>query len=146
MSLGSSAACFSFGPVELNVISFEGSSPSPELLHALVEQVDDGNVRLLDFVLIAKSAIGELQIEEIDLDEFTLADLEPYAQGLVAEDDLQQLVRCVPNGRSAAVVVFELLWAKELAEQLALDGDVVVATVRIPAPAVNAAVEMALEA
>lgn len=135
----------SFGPVELNVIAFDGDGPSPALLHALAAQIRNGIVRLLDFVVVAKSASGLLDIREIDPVEFGLADLDLHAPGLVSEEDLEALALWVPNGSSAAIVAFELVWARELAEQLASDGSFVVATERIPAPVVNAAAELAQE-
>jgi hypothetical protein len=136
----------SFGPVELTVIRFEGSGPSPELLHALATQVRSGVVRLLDFVVVSKTETGEEHIEEIDLVEFGLADLELHVPGLAAEEDLEELALRIPDGSAAAIVAFELLWARELAEQLAADGSAVIATERIPAPVVNAIVELASDA
>ncbi|MBO1902533.1 hypothetical protein J4H92_11305 [Leucobacter weissii] len=135
----------SFGPVELNVILFEGSGPSPAVLHALAAQIRGGTVRLLDFVVVVKSASGAIEIREIDPVEFGLAELHLHAPGLSAEEDIEALAERVPSGGAAAIVAFELVWARELAERLAADGSVVVATERIPAPAVNAAVELALE-
>lgn len=140
--MGAFASGRGYGPVELNVVTFEGATPSPSLLHALVEQVDAGIVRLLDFVLFEKSASGATRFTEIDLDEFSLADLEPLAHGLAAEEDLRDLTSAVPDGTAGAVVALELLWATDLAEQLAEGGSRLVTTVRIPAAAVNAAVEL----
>lgn len=141
----SSVIDHSFGPVELDVIAFEGEGPSPALLHALAAQIRARVVRLLDFVVVARSAAGAVHVSEVDLREFDLADLELHAPGLVAQEDLEELAQWVPPGDSAAIVAFELLWARELAEQLAADGSSVVATERIPVPVVNAIVEMALE-
>jgi hypothetical protein len=97
----------SFGPVELTVIRFEGSGPSPELLHALATQVRSGVVRLLDFVVVSKTETGEEHIEEIDLVEFGLADLELHVPGLAAEEDLEELALRIPDGSAAAIVAFE---------------------------------------
>jgi hypothetical protein len=115
-------------------------------LHALATQVRSGVVRLLDFVVVSKTETGEEHIEEIDLVEFGLADLELHVPGLAAEEDLEELALRIPDGSAAAIVAFELLWARELAEQLAADGSAVIATERIPAPVVNAIVELASDA
>ncbi|MFE6733650.1 DUF6325 family protein [Microbacterium sp. NPDC057650] len=132
-----------YGPVELNVISLASPSPSPELLHALAAQIRAGVVRLLDFVVVSKSERGEVKYEEIDVEAYELADLVVHLPGLAGEDDLAELAEGVPAGGAAAVVAFELLWARELAEQLAEDGSVVIATERIPASVVNTIVGMA---
>ncbi|MDR2997551.1 MAG: DUF6325 family protein [Microbacterium sp.] len=132
-----------YGPVELNVISLASPSPSPELLHALAAQIRAGVVRLLDFVVVSKSESGAVKYEEIDVEAYELADLVVHLPGLAGEDDLAELAEGIPAGGAAAVVAFELLWARELAEQLAEDGSVVITTERIPAPVVNTIVGMA---
>ncbi|UJP11079.1 DUF6325 family protein [Microbacterium sp. KUDC0406] len=132
-----------YGPVELNVISLASPSPSPGLLHALAAQIRAGVVRLLDFVVVSKSESGAVKYEEIDVEAYELADLVVHLPGLAGEDDLQALAEGIPAGGAAAVVALELLWARELAEQLAGDGSVVIATERIPAPVVNTIVGMA---
>ncbi|WP_449281952.1 DUF6325 family protein [Leucobacter sp.] len=145
MSLGAGAAGLSYGSVELNVISFEAEEPPPSLLRALAERVQNGDVRILDLVLIAKPAAGGALIREIEIDGTRPADLALHARGLIAEEDLRELAQYVPDGGAAVVVALEPIWAREFAEQLAGAGSVIVATVPIPAPAVNAAVEIALE-
>ncbi|EGD53644.1 DUF6325 family protein [Gordonia neofelifaecis] len=136
-----------FGPVELNVISLPGSAPSPELLAAVVQQVRSGVVRVLDFVVVTKAEGGEVVIEEIDLDESGVTDLnvEIVVPGLTSNDDLELLAADLAPGTSAAVVAFELVWARDLAAQVAADGCTVLASERIPAPVVNALVEMEAE-
>lgn len=131
------------GPVELNVISLPGPRPSPAVLHALATQVDAGVVRLLDFVVVSRSAEGVVSAEEIDPAEFDLADLAPLLPGLAADEDLRALADQLPPGGSAAVVALELCWARDLAEQLAADDSLVLATERIPASVVNAIVDLA---
>lgn len=132
-----------FGPVELNVISLSSPEPSPELLQALAAQIRAGVVRLLDFVVVSKSETGEVSFEEIDVEAYEDADLVIEVPGLTGDEDLYELAAAIPDGGAAAVVAFELLWARDLAEQLAEDDSVVIATERIPAPVVNAIVGMA---
>lgn len=133
-----------FGPVELDVISLDRPAVSPAVLHALAKQVDAGVVQLLDLVVVARSEDGgTIETVEIDPSEFGLANLEPLAPGLAADEDVLALAAQLPPGGAAAVVALELVWARELAAQLAADNSFVVATERIPAPVVNAIVELA---
>lgn len=132
-----------FGPVELDVISLDRPTVSPALLHALAKQVDAGVVQLLDLMVVARSEDGEtIETVEIDPSEFGLGNLEPLAPGLAADEDVLALASQLPPGGAAAVVALELVWARELAAQLAADNSFVVATERIPAPVVNAIVEL----
>ncbi|WP_243232826.1 DUF6325 family protein [Microbacterium sp. CIAB417] len=132
-----------FGPVELTVIALREPVLSAELLHALAAQVADGVVRMLDFVLLSKSVAGVVRVDEVDLDGFALDGLELHAPGLAGEEDLAAIAERLPSGGAAAVVALELLWARELAEQLARDGATVIAAERIPATVVNTVVGMA---
>jgi hypothetical protein len=86
-----------------------------------------------------------LNADEIDLAEFSLGNLEPLLPGIVAEEDVTALGRQLAPGDAAAIVAFELVWARELAEQLAADGSYVLESTRIPGPVVNALVELADE-
>ncbi|QBE48938.1 DUF6325 family protein [Leucobacter triazinivorans] len=145
MSLGASAAGLAYGAVELHVISFETEHVPEGLLRALSERAAHGDVRILDLVLLDRPAEGAPRIRELEAGDDGCTHFALHARGLIAEDDLHELASCVPRGGAAAVVALEPIWAREFAEQIAIAGSVIVATVRIPAPAINAAVEIALE-
>ena len=132
-----------YGPVELTVISLRDPVPSAGVLHALAEQVSEGVVRVLDFVVLSRDGAGAVSIEEIDLDAFALDGLELHAPGLAGDEDLAAITERIPLGGAVAVVVLELLWARDLAEQLARDGNALISAERIPASVVNAIVELA---
>ncbi|WP_460796868.1 DUF6325 family protein [Microbacterium sp. GXF0217] len=140
---GASLAPVQYGPVELTVISLRGAVPSAGLLHALAAQVSEGVVRVLDFVVLSRDRGGVVSTEEIDLDGFALDGLELHAPGLAGDEDLAAIAERIPVGGTVAVVVLELLWARDLAEQLAHDGNAVIAAERIPASVVNAIAELA---
>ncbi|MEJ3405771.1 DUF6325 family protein [Rathayibacter sp. YIM 133350] len=136
-------AQFEYGPVELYVVGFEGSRPDDATFAELARLIDDETVRLLDLVILTHEEDGGLTVVELeDLGgEFDVEAFSVPASGLVGQDDLEELADAVPLGGSAAVVAVELLWAKDLASRLAASGGVVLATERIPAPAVNALLE-----
>lgn len=125
------------GPVEIEVISMATAAPSPQLLHALAAQTSSGAVRLLDFVIISKSPTGETRIAEVDVTEYSLFHLDMHVPGLTGRHELERIAAGLPDGRSAAVVVLELLWAKSFAEQLAFEGSRIVASERVPAAALE---------
>ncbi len=145
MSLGPSDAGFAFGPIELNVISFAAADPPSDLLSALTELVCHGNVRILDVVLVARSATGTMGFRELEIEDPNLTRLTLHARGLISEEDLDVLAQCVPRASTAAVVALEPTWAREFAERVLDTGSVIVATVQIPGTAVNAAIDIALE-
>ncbi|GGD81763.1 DUF6325 family protein [Microbacterium murale] len=136
---------FTLGPVELTIVAQETGRPSPGLLASLAAQVDTGAVRLLDFVVLEKSADDQVTVSEVDRVEFALAGLELSARGLAGYEDLSALAERMPLGTSAAVIAFEPVWSRTLDQQLAESGAVVIGAERIPAMVANAILELSAE-
>jgi hypothetical protein len=134
---------FRYGPVELYLIGFEGERPDPSVMEALVEQVDSGHLRLLDFLLISKSESGEITVIEVEEDsaDYGLGDIVLDEIGIAGEEDVEELAELIPAGTSAALIAIELSYQRKLASKLAASGGVVLSTERIPAPIVNAIVD-----
>ncbi|MDO9397346.1 MAG: DUF6325 family protein [Herbiconiux sp.] len=130
---------FSYGPVELVLVGFEGERPGPEIVQAFDEVVDAGAVRLLDLLFVTKSPEGELTVLELDEagESIGIGDLVLEATGLASFEDIEELAADIPPGSSAALLVIELLWAKALAGKLAAGRGVVISSERIAAPVVN---------
>lgn len=134
---------FQYGPAEFYLVGFEGTVPDTGTFAALRELIDSGLVRLLDFVVIAKSDDGSVDIQAVDEQHDSgLADVELVASGLAGEEDILTLAEHVPSGRSAAIVVLELTYARDLAQKLNNAGGEVLRTERIAAPVVNALMEI----
>lgn len=140
-------ATFEYGPVELHLIGFDGDRPDPRIISAIVELIDEGIVRLLDFIIVSKSADGEITATEIEdeTDRYGFGGVELAEVGIAGDEDIEELAEMIPPGASAAIVAFELVWAKRLAENFAASGSVMLRSERIPAPIVNALVEAAQE-
>lgn len=133
-------ADFRYGPVELYLVGFEGERPADSVIEALGELLDGGLMRLLDFVLISKSDDGDVTVVEIEDEDFPL-DL--HEVGIAGEEDIAELSELIPPGGSAALVALELLYARRLAGSVAASGGVVLSAERIPAPIVNAVMDLA---
>lgn len=135
---------FRFGPAEFYLVGFEGERPDPATFRALTALIDSGVVRLLDFVVLAKSEAGEVEVLELDgtEDSLGLDDFEPIAAGLAGDEDVEALATAIPPGQSAAIVVLELTYARELAQNLAAAGGQVLRSERVPAPVVNAMMDI----
>ncbi|MHC9045025.1 DUF6325 family protein [Microbacterium saperdae] len=135
---------FRFGPAEFYLVGFEGESPDPATFHALRDLIDRDIVRLLDFVILTKSDDGVVELRELAPDggPLRMGEVMPIAAGLAGEEDTDALAELVPPGRSAAVVVLELAYARELAQNLAAAGGQVLRSERVPAPVVNAVMDI----
>jgi len=139
---------FEYGPVEILVVGFPGERPDAATFEAIGDLVEAGDIRLLDAVVVSRSENGDLDIVEIeDLgDEIDVTEIELEANGLVGEEDVNDLGGAIPPGTSGAMLAIELVWAKRLASRFAESGGVLLQSERIPAPVVNAIIAEASEA
>ncbi len=137
-----------YGPVELHLVGFEGDRPDPRVIAALVDLLEGGLIHLLDFLIVSKSDDGEVTVTEIEdqTDEYGFGGVELEAVGIAGDEDVAELAELIPPGGSAALVAFELTYLRDLAAKLEDSGGVVLRTERIPAPVVNAILELADEA
>ncbi|MGB3302434.1 DUF6325 family protein [Gordonia sp. (in: high G+C Gram-positive bacteria)] len=132
------------GPVELNLVTLPDGAAAPDVIAALVQQVRAGVIRVVDFVTVKKTDSGVVEIQELELDAGGLEDLnvELVVPGLTSNEDIDLLAADLEPGAAAAIVAFELVWARDLAHRLAASGAEVVAVERIPATIVNEIVAM----
>jgi hypothetical protein len=139
----------SYGPVEVMVVKFPGNKFRGEIVPALREVVDRGDVRIIDLVFVAKSPAGEvLGVELSELTGDEAAALDPITGGemspLLNDEDIDTIAEQLEPNSSAGILVFEHLWAAQLAQAFANADAEVIMTERIPAPVV-AEVMAALE-
>lgn len=138
------------GPVEYLVVAFPGSRFTGAIAPALAEAVASKAVRILDLTFVYRTEDGALETVELeDLDPDDLISFEPVegeVTGLLNSDDIRALGESVPPGSSAALIVWEDLWALPLTEAVRASGGLLVAHERIPADVAEAAVAAAVSA
>jgi len=127
----------STGPIEALVLGFPGNQFSGEILPELANLVDSGQIAILDLEFVAKTVDGDVvTLEAADMEEGGWAELTVVPDGdYVDNDDFLDLAGnlLLEPGNSAAVLVFEHLWAKNLVSALAGAGGVLLFNARIPA-------------
>jgi hypothetical protein len=133
------------GPIDYVVIEFPGSKFTGEAMPALVDLVDRGLIRILDFAFAQKLTDGTirgLEITDFDGDNrLDLAVFEGASSGLLNQEDLDEAGAALEPGSSAAILVFENTWAAPLAVAIRRSGGQLVATGRIPVQAILAALD-----
>lgn len=130
------------GPVEVLVIGFPGSRFNGAVLPSLLDQVAKGSIAVLDGVLVSKETDGTVTYVEIsgaDLpeDAAALSALLVESNGLLSDDDIDELAVDLAPGSSAAVLVFEHTWAIAFRDAVVESGGVLLADFRVPAPVVD---------
>jgi hypothetical protein len=110
------------GPVEYMIVAFPGNRFRGEIAPALAKLVDAGTIRLMDVVFVGKDADGEVmafELSELDPDvREGLENLGVEETGLFNEDDLMAAAEELEPDTSAALVLWEDVWAREVAQAM----------------------------
>ena len=109
------------GPVDYLVVRFPGNKFSGRIIPELVNLVNNGILRVLDFVFVLKDADGNLSITEAkDLrDEAgALAELLKDTGEWFYEGDIDALAATLENNSSAGILLVENTWAIRFKEAL----------------------------
>lgn len=133
------------GPVDYLVVEFPGSEFKGEILPELVDLVQRGIVRVLDLVVIRKDEDGSYEGFEFG-DPATgplaeVLDLERHLADLLSEEDIVATAETLAPGSTAALLVYENLWAAPFASAVRRAGGVLVADGRIPIQSLVAVLE-----
>lgn len=132
----------SIGPVEYLIIGFPDNDFSGEIAPALADLIENRVVRVLDLAFVSKGSDGEVMCFEFDqLDELApFAALSGDVRGLVNDEDLEHAAEALAPGSSAALIVWEDLWASAFATAVRNSKGIVLEGGRIPHELVEAAV------
>lgn len=133
------------GPVDWLVVEFPGSKLNGEVAPILKDYVDRDLIRVLDLLFLKKDEDGSVEaFEASDLDDSEIGELRSYETELamlLSEQDVADLMETIEPGSSAAVLVWENLWAAPFGAAVRHAGGQLVASGRIPIQAIIAAME-----
>ena len=135
-------------PVDYMIVAFPGNQFKGEIAPALADLVEKGTIRIIDLAFVAKDADG-------NIGAFELTDIDPEVRkgfenmgvevnGLFNEDDLQAAGEELDPNSSAALLVWENLWAKDVAQAIRDAGGELLDFERLPHEVVQAARDAAL--
>jgi uncharacterized membrane protein len=129
------------GPVEILVVGFPGNQFTVEIAPALEDLVQSGLIRVIDLVFVTKDADGTVVgIELSDVDEGTSSAFQPHVEepsGLLSDEDIEDLGAELEPNSSAAILLFEHLWATRFRDAVVNSGGQLVASIRIPKEAID---------
>ena len=137
------------GPVDYAIIVFPGNRFRGEIAPAIADLVDDGTIRIIDIAFVGKDADGNsVAMEMTELDPDVQEGLEKAGievGGLFSDNDLMNAAEGLEPNSSAALLVWENVWARNVAQAMRDAGGIMVAFERLPHDVVQAAREWALE-
>ena len=138
----------SIGPVEYMIVAFPGNEFKGEILPELARLQDTNTIRIIDLALVIKDEDGKAEALEVsDLgSEFGSALsnlLGNEGGGLLNEDDLMAAADELEPNSSAALLVWEDVWATKLRDAIVNAGGELWDLERVPGEVVQAAIDFA---
>lgn len=134
------------GPIDYLLVEWPGKQPNGEVAPELVDLVDRGLIRILDLLFIAKDEEGNvaaLELADLGGEVTELAVFEGASSGLLGDEDVEEAGGVLAPGTSAALLVFENAWAAPFVAAVRRSGGELVASGRIPAEDLLAALDAA---
>jgi Family of unknown function (DUF6325) len=133
------------GPIDYLVVEYPPGTMTGEGMPLLLDLVDRGLIRILDLAFLSKGEDGSLSgLEITDLDGDGVPDILEFhgaSSGLLGADDLEEAGTVLAPGTTAAVLVYENVWAAPLAAAFHRSGAQLVAGGRVPVDAVLASLD-----
>jgi hypothetical protein len=124
------------------VIGFPGNKFTGRIAPAIMEQVDNGTIRIIDLEFVMKDAEGvitTLQIKDLDAETgASFVGIDIVQPGALGEEDADEISEDLPLNSSAMLLAVENVWAAKLVDALQAADGVMIDQVRIPVDVVQA--------
>ncbi|MFN8105711.1 MAG: DUF6325 family protein [Acidimicrobiia bacterium] len=133
-----------YGPIDFVLVEFPGDKPLDEAADALAAIVDSGVVSLYDILAIRKEADGTFSgIDIADLGDagMSFSAFTGARSGLVGDDDVAEAANAMEPGTVAVLLVYENSWARPFVAAARDAGGQMIASQRLPAQDVMAALD-----
>lgn len=131
------------GPIDYLIVEWPDQQPNGEALPHLIDLVDRGLVRIIDLAFITKSEDGTVAALNIDELGAEFAVFQGASSNLLDEGDISEAGSAIEPGTSAAILLWENLWAAPLAGALRGNGAQLVARGAVPLDALLETLETA---
>ena len=130
------------GPIDYIVVEWPADrQPTGEAFPLLVDLVDRGLIRILDFAVIAVGEDGSVAGLDLNTLDESLTVFDGATSGLLGDDDYAEAAQVLEPGTTAALLVFENTWAAPFATALRKSGAQLVSSGRLPINEIIAALD-----
>lgn len=133
------------GPIDAVLVEFKGRELKGKTADALLDLIDRGIVRVYDLVVVRKDEDGTFSGVALDQsmagDLGTFVEFEGAHSGLIGDDEIEDAAGAMEPGTVAALIVYENTWAIPFVAAARDAGGEMIASMRIPAADVMAALD-----
>jgi hypothetical protein len=132
------------GPISYLIVEFPGNKMTGEAFPALIDLVDQGLIRILDFRFVTcddDGSIAAIALNELDSGDFDLTIFEGVSSGLLDQSDFDDAAAALDPGSSAGILIFENKWATTFVDALRRSDGQLVAAGYIPLDAIAASLD-----
>lgn len=134
-----------FGPIDLIALEFKGNNFSGEVIASMADLVAEETIRVLDLVVLQKNDKGDVAVQELQelppADRQLLEPLRAEISGMITADDIRMVGKKLKENTTAAIMLFENLWAIRLRQDVSDGGARLVMHERIPTEVVAEAIK-----
>lgn len=122
-------------PVDYVVIEFDSLEPSGEGLDILLDLVEQGTIRILDFEVIKRNPDGTVVgLRAEDVEGAGIGAFDVFigsSSGLLQQDDFDAVGAILQPGSTAVALMYENTWAKPFVRSVRSQGGRVVTSGRV---------------
>ncbi len=133
----------SYGPIDFLALEFTNDQLKGEILPALLELVQNKVVRVIDLVVIQKDEHGNhqaVELQQLDPEIISVFDpLEVEVSGIIQVEDIDDIAEEMSKNTTAAVMLFENLWAVKFKDAVLRANGRLISQVRVPYDVVDEA-------
>ncbi len=139
-----------YGPVDFLALEFKGNQFKGEIMPALLELIQNKIVRVIDLIVIRKEEDGNhraFELTQLEAEVVRIFDpLEVEISGIIQVEDIEIIAEDMENNTTAALLLFENLWAVKFREAVLRANARLVMHERIPFEVVDEALEIFAQA
>ena len=130
------------GPIDYLAVEWPDRQVTGEGFRLLMDLVDQGVVRVLDLMFIAKDesgAVSTVEVSQVEHSEKLDRRLWGLTSDLLDESDVEQVAAAIEPGSLAGIAVYENLWAVPMWTAIDAGAARLIGSGRIPGPDLVAA-------
>jgi hypothetical protein len=130
------------GPIDYIVVEWPADrQPDGSAFPHLIDLVDRGLIRVLDFAVITVGEDGSVAGLDLNTLDESLTVFDGASSGLLSDEDYAEAAGVLEPGATAALLIYENTWAAPFATALRKNGARLVANGRIPINEIIAALD-----